>query len=157
MPWQYHTINNINMKSSATCPRSGIQNFPKPLGPQDGPAVCTNGTVRIRSFQHAKVTQVYLDLNDINSARIDLQVCEFECYTTCDDVNGRKLPDRALALGYMLRVQVFSKLRAEVGATHLGFYYYYKKLSNNLIYHRQSWMRGFRHVYFYSGTSGLSV
>ena len=51
-------------------PTEWFPEFSRPLGPPDGPAVCTGGFVWQRSFKHAKV---YVDLNDINSSRIDWQ------------------------------------------------------------------------------------
>jgi len=64
------TINSINMDIECGMPTEWYPEFSKPLGAPDGPAVCSNGTVWTRSFKHAKV---YMDLNDINSARIDWQ------------------------------------------------------------------------------------
>lgn len=64
------TINNVSMNFECGMPAEWYPEFSKPLGAPDGPAVCTNGTVWTRGFEHA---HVYMDLNDIDSARIDWQ------------------------------------------------------------------------------------
>jgi len=48
-------------------PTQWYAEFERPLGPPLHPAKCTNGTVWTREFKHASV---FLDLRDINKARI---------------------------------------------------------------------------------------
>ncbi len=61
------TIDNLTMPIECGMPTQWYAEFERPLGPPLHPAKCTNGTVWTREFKHASV---FLDLRDINKARI---------------------------------------------------------------------------------------
>ena len=62
------TIDGLDMPIECGMPTQWYPEFERPLGPPAGPAICTNGSVWTRRFEHA---EVYMDLYDINTAKID--------------------------------------------------------------------------------------